>query len=382
MDRSDATSLVDFDSSFYPGGLSDLRDRTAFERALSDAQTAGPDVGSQHGTTFPAAGAFLVPPGGAPAELPPPAGMGEAEAAAGVAISGLARPGLAIAGAVAAAGAILLIPTNRQRTTETAAVDGHPELGARISRAPGDLSGRVTIFARGADGQSDHDLTTLDMDAAGHLTAPPGTTANDGTLLGRRTPSGSVQLAPEAAAALDARAGTAPQAGADGARRKPPPGSIGVRPDGECDEDGNVGASSPHSRLPTNGQWTGEPGNSGWFSDDPEVQAITQGEPIPFRDGRADFTKWSKLSVNFRPGELTGIWEQDYRTALKALDASGNPDIQAAGSAQDFLNENGLAVHHATDTCIQLVPSALNRLIPHIGGAADLRYQNGAGKTP
>jgi hypothetical protein len=82
------------------------------------------------------------------------------------------------------------------------------------------------------------------MDAAGRITAPPGTTANGGVLLGRRTPSGSVQLAPEAVAALDVRAGKAPQPGADGPGGKPPPGSSdGVRPDGECDEDGNVGAS-------------------------------------------------------------------------------------------------------------------------------------------
>jgi len=381
MNGSHATSVVDFNSAFDLGNLPDVADAEGFRRALSDAQTVGPDTGSQRDSASPAAAAFVAPPSGAPVGLPPPVAMGDA--AAGAAGAALARTGLGTAGAVAAAGAILLIPSNTRRTIETAAVDGHPDLGARISRAPGDLSGQVTIFARGAGGQPNRDLTTLQMDPAGQLTAPPGTAAHDGVLLGRRTPTGNVQLAPDAAAALDARVGAPAQAGADGAGGKQPPGSIGaVRPDGECDEDGNVGASSPRSRLPTNGRWTGDPGNSGWLSNDPEVQAVTRGEPIRFRDGRADFTKWSRLSLNFRPGALTGIPPKDHTTALQALDASGNPDIHAVGSAEKFLRNNRLAVHHATDTCIQLVPDVLNRRVAHIGSAADIRYQNSTGKTP
>jgi hypothetical protein len=45
-----------------------------------------------------------------------------------------------------------------------------------------------------------------------------------------------------------------------GAGAKLPPGANGVRPDGECDQDSNVGDTSPRTRLPTNGTWTGEPG--------------------------------------------------------------------------------------------------------------------------
>jgi hypothetical protein len=52
-----------------------------------------------------------------------------------------------------------------------------------------------------------------------------------------------------------------------------------------------------------------------------------------------------------------------------------NPDVKAAGSGNRFMNAHRLTAHHATNTCLQLVPKALNNLLSHVGAASDIRYQ-------
>jgi len=179
---------------------------------------------------------------------------------------------------------------------------------------------------------------------------------------------------------------TAPPATAQpsGGGAKQPPGSVGsVRPDGECDEDANVGPRSPTTRLPTkNGHWLGKPGNSGWQSTDPRVNAITGGKPVNFVNNRPDFTPWAKMSINFPVGVLTGNPAKDQGLARQALTAANNPDVKAAGSADKYMLRNDLTAHHAFDTCLQLVPKALNNVLPHIGAASDIRYQGTIGWTP
>jgi hypothetical protein len=49
--------------------------------------------------------------------------------------------------------------------------------------------------------------------------------------------------------------------------------------------------------------------------------------------------------------------------------------------SRDFLDKHSLTPHHATDTCMQLIPKILNQKVAHIGGAADIRYQNGTGTS-
>lgn len=66
-------------------------------------------------------------------------------------------------------------------------------------------------------------------------------------------------------------------------------------------------ATSLKTRLSrTNGKWSGEPGNGKWFSNKPEVNRITGGKGVQFKNGRPNFTPWSKGDLNFRPGQLNG----------------------------------------------------------------------------
>ncbi len=68
-----------------------------------------------------------------------------------------------------------------------------------------------------------------------------------------------------------------------------------------------VKENNPRTRLPrTSGHWEGKPGDGYWHSDLEEVNEITGGKPIEFRNGRPIFTPWSKGRIRFEPGELDG----------------------------------------------------------------------------
>ncbi|CAM2064450.1 HNH endonuclease [Sulfidibacter corallicola] len=116
----------------------------------------------------------------------------------------------------------------------------------------------------------------------------------------------------------------------------------------------------PSNRLPkTKGKWVeGTPGNGKWMPDKntPEgkkILAVTGGEPIPYKDGYPDFSKWSKESV---PIEMTG---------------DNTLDFAQANMAADFPDTTGHTWHHHQDgTTMQLIPSDLHNNMPHSGGAS------------
>ena len=126
---------------------------------------------------------------------------------------------------------------------------------------------------------------------------------------------------------------------------------------------------NPITRLPrNNGTWSGETGNSLWFSDDPRITAITGGEGVKFTDGRPDFSPWSQMDIPFEPGVLKGT-KKDLAEVYKRIMEEYN--LPSQKKAMDLLDE--LTAHHSSTTMIQLIPSDLHNNIPHIGPASDLR---------
>lgn len=123
------------------------------------------------------------------------------------------------------------------------------------------------------------------------------------------------------------------------------------------------------TRLPrTNGRWEGEPGNSNWFSDLSEVNAITKGEPIPFKNGYPDYSKWSKGNLKFE--NLDGTYKDFDKVYQRIAEIKDLPNKTAA---KNYLSEKGLTPHHYQEgKTIQLIPRVLNE-IPHSGGASLLR---------
>jgi hypothetical protein len=127
------------------------------------------------------------------------------------------------------------------------------------------------------------------------------------------------------------------------------------------------------SRLPVSkGQWSGEVGNSDWWSTHEGVNSVTKGEGIPFKDCHAVFDKWSYGSI-----QVDGVTDlnKDFRLVYKKMKADYG--LKSQKEAKALLKEWGLTPHHHQDMkTIQLIPSILHNNVPHEGGASKLRKHN------
>ncbi|GIN66295.1 putative ribonuclease YokI [Bacillus sonorensis] len=129
---------------------------------------------------------------------------------------------------------------------------------------------------------------------------------------------------------------------------------------------------NPRTRLPRNyGRWEGVPGNGKWYSDRPEVIAITKGAPVVFKDGRPDFTPWKVgEDLKFKSGELKGT-NADFDKVYERIMIEKN--LKSLNQAKIWLRKEKLTPHHLDRTTIQLIPTDLHKNVPHIGSASDLR---------
>jgi RHS repeat-associated protein len=127
------------------------------------------------------------------------------------------------------------------------------------------------------------------------------------------------------------------------------------------------------SRLPrSDGYWDGEPGNSNWFSNKSEVKNITGGEGVPFKDGHADFSKWSQ--GNFEFDNLTGH-DTDFDLVHGRLKEDFG--LKSKAEAKRLMRRLGVTAHHHQDMkTIQLIPTDLHGNVPHEGGASKLRNRS------
>ncbi|ELY3774570.1 RHS repeat protein, partial [Cronobacter dublinensis] len=124
------------------------------------------------------------------------------------------------------------------------------------------------------------------------------------------------------------------------------------------------------SRLPrTNGHWDGVPGESNWYSYNEKVNAVTSNQPIPFSNGRPDFSTWSKGRITFEDGVLNGT-DKDFAKGYSAIAVQKGITQKAA---QNLLREKGLTPHHLSTNTIIPVPGDLHGNVPHIGSASDMR---------
>jgi hypothetical protein len=125
------------------------------------------------------------------------------------------------------------------------------------------------------------------------------------------------------------------------------------------------------TRIPrTDGYWTGQPGESSWYSFKPEVNDVTGGQPIQFIGQRPDFSPWAHSKISFELGVLNGS-EADFHAVYDAVARAEN--LPSRNAASNLLRELDLTPHHVDATTIQLVPIPLHSNIPHVGSAADLR---------
>ncbi|UTZ25186.1 HNH endonuclease [Vibrio campbellii] len=100
---------------------------------------------------------------------------------------------------------------------------------------------------------------------------------------------------------------------------------------------------------------------------------ITNGEAIPFVDGKPVFDKWTKGTLTYEEGILNGT-RADFRQVYN--DIATKKGLPSANAAMNLLREQSLTPHHNTAAEIQLVPKDLHGNIPHIGSASYLRHVN------
>ena len=124
----------------------------------------------------------------------------------------------------------------------------------------------------------------------------------------------------------------------------------------------------------SNGQWIeGTPGNGLWKSDIPEVNAITKNKPIPFKDGKPDFSLWQH-GDDIKVKGLTGADSDFGKIYQQMVDDMG---FKTKNEAKLWLSQNNLTPHHFDNETVKLIPTDLHGNIPHKGSASDLRELNG-----
>lgn len=125
-------------------------------------------------------------------------------------------------------------------------------------------------------------------------------------------------------------------------------------------------------RLPANGRWSGEPGNSLWHSDHPHVQEVTSGKGIPFVNGHPDFGEWSKGRVEV-PGMTGQRGSHDFSKTYAAL---GKQRGTSAAEAASWLEKEGLTPHHLPNGReMEIVVKKVHANVTHGGGAYALRQR-------
>ncbi|PTL75692.1 HNH endonuclease [Vitiosangium sp. GDMCC 1.1324] len=128
------------------------------------------------------------------------------------------------------------------------------------------------------------------------------------------------------------------------------------------DEDAAAGKYG--TRLPRDGKWSGEPGNSDWLPDPntergKAILEATGGKPIAFKEGYPDFSPYAVKTVEI---DMVGKNSADFRSANAAAGFPGSE------------SPKGYTWHHKEDgVTMELVPFDINKNVPHEGGSSVVR---------
>lgn len=91
---------------------------------------------------------------------------------------------------------------------------------------------------------------------------------------------------------------------------------------------------------------------------------------MEFKNGRPDFSSWSKGDLNFKPGQLDGT-PNDFALVYEKIQQQYK--LPSKNATKKLLKDIGVTHRHKSPTKIELIPSDLHGNIPHIGSAADMR---------
>lgn len=132
----------------------------------------------------------------------------------------------------------------------------------------------------------------------------------------------------------------------------------------------------PGWRLPANGTWSGQEGNSRFTPNNPANYGLRTGESIPFVRGTPNLANWSVRNFNVRGmnGEHSHDMPLIHRHMARQFNESnfnGRNNWTQTG-VKNWLSEQQLTPHHYRGTRVQIVPWNVHS-IPHTGSAATMR---------
>lgn len=168
-------------------------------------------------------------------------------------------------------------------------------------------------------------------------------------------------------------------------RHGQPLGGEGTYTEGLGQVEQNLGTG----RIPrSKGGWDGEPGNSGWVSQNLDVVRVTLGEPVQYVHSEPILKPYATEQVVL--SRMTGDNKSDFQAAREGLmrqfptrwrDAAHVEAWEMGGMADSWGNSlsERQTWHHEPDVeTMTLVPTALHSKLPHTGGASAARR----GATP
>lgn len=124
------------------------------------------------------------------------------------------------------------------------------------------------------------------------------------------------------------------------------------------------------------GFWSGERGNSDWYSDVRALNEVTGYKPIRFRKGFADFRPWALERIFMK---ITGIDTIDFAVADAALAKRRGFKNQTA--YENYRTAKRLTWHHVEGAEeMILVPRDVHENVPHVGGASEAQSASGSGQ--
>lgn len=120
------------------------------------------------------------------------------------------------------------------------------------------------------------------------------------------------------------------------------------------------------------GFWGGRRGHADWFSDNPAVNAITNYQAVPYRNGEPVLTAWAHEQVILT--RMTGVDKVDFAAADRGLLRQHPGRWRNKTEVNEWRRKNQLTWHHEPDLeTMSLVPRALHGNVPHLGGASMTR---------
>jgi len=123
-------------------------------------------------------------------------------------------------------------------------------------------------------------------------------------------------------------------------------------------------------RLPKDGKWSGDVGDSPFTPTNPKKLGLKEGDVIQYHEGSPDFSPWQHGPELEVPG-MNGVHKHDEKLMWEQV--AKQQGLPSPNAAKKWLSNNGLSPHHNGGYSVILVPMKLHDGIRHTGGAFELR---------